>query len=28
VVWFALGDDRPLTSFASIWTEFEGDRGY
>jgi putative SOS response-associated peptidase YedK len=28
VVWFALGDDRPLTSFAGIWTEFKGDRGY
>jgi putative SOS response-associated peptidase YedK len=28
VVWFALGDDRPLTAFAGIWTEFKGDRGY
>jgi hypothetical protein len=27
VVWFALNDDRPLTAFASIWTEFKGDRG-
>jgi putative SOS response-associated peptidase YedK len=27
VVWFALGDDRPLFAFASIWTEFKGDRG-
>jgi putative SOS response-associated peptidase YedK len=27
VVWFALNDDRPLTAFAGIWTEFEGDRG-
>ena len=27
VVWFALGDDRPLASFAGIWTEFKGDRG-
>jgi putative SOS response-associated peptidase YedK len=27
VVWFALGDDRPLTAFAGIWTEFKGDRG-
>jgi putative SOS response-associated peptidase YedK len=27
VVWFALDDDRPLTSFAGIWTEFKGDRG-
>jgi hypothetical protein len=26
VVWFALDDDRPLTSFAGIWTEFKGDR--
>jgi putative SOS response-associated peptidase YedK len=27
VVWFALSDERPLTSFAGIWTEFKGDRG-
>ncbi|SMX61230.1 conserved protein of unknown function [Bradyrhizobium sp. ORS 285] len=27
VVWFALSDDRPLTSFAGIWTEFKGQRG-
>jgi putative SOS response-associated peptidase YedK len=27
VVWFALGDDRPLTAFAGIWTTFTGDRG-
>ena len=27
VVWFALNDDRPLFAFASIWTEFKGDRG-
>jgi hypothetical protein len=27
VVWFALKDDRPLTAFAGIWTEFKGDRG-
>ena len=27
VVWFALNDDRPLTAFAGIWTEFKGDRG-
>src|SRR5262245_50405221 len=27
VVRFALGDDRPLTSFAGIWTESRGDRG-
>jgi hypothetical protein len=27
VVWFALNDDRPLTAFARIWTEFRGDRG-
>ncbi len=26
VVWFALNDDRPLTAFAGIWTEFMGDR--
>jgi len=26
VVWFALNDDRPLFSFAGIWTEFKGDR--
>jgi putative SOS response-associated peptidase YedK len=27
VVWFALNDDRPLTAFGGIWTEFKGDRG-
>ena len=27
VVWFALNDDRPLFSFAGIWTVFKGDRG-
>ena len=27
VVWFALNEDRPLTAFAGIWTEFRGDRG-
>jgi putative SOS response-associated peptidase YedK len=27
VVWFAVNDDRPLTCFAGIWTEFKGDRG-
>jgi Mg-chelatase subunit ChlD len=27
IVWFALSDDRPLTAFAGIWTEFRGDRG-
>ena len=27
VVWFALGDDRPLCAFAGLWTEFRGDRG-
>jgi hypothetical protein len=27
VVWFALNDDRPLFTFAGIWTEFKGDRG-
>jgi len=27
VVWFALNEDRPLFSFAGIWTEFRGDRG-
>jgi putative SOS response-associated peptidase YedK len=26
IVWFAHGDDRPLSSFAGIWTEFKGDR--
>lgn len=26
VVWFALDDDRPLTAFAGIWTEYAGDR--
>jgi putative SOS response-associated peptidase YedK len=24
VVWFAINDDRPLTCFAGIWTEFQG----
>jgi putative SOS response-associated peptidase YedK len=27
VVWFARNQDRPLFSFAGIWTEFRGDRG-
>lgn len=27
VVWFALNDDRPLTAFAGIGIEFNGDRG-
>jgi putative SOS response-associated peptidase YedK len=27
VVWFATSDDRPLTCFAGIWTEFKGERG-
>src|SRR4029450_4589275 len=27
VVWFALGDERPLASFAGIWTEFKVNRG-
>jgi putative SOS response-associated peptidase YedK len=27
VVWFAINEDRPLTCFAGIWTEFKGDRG-
>jgi len=27
VVWFALNDDRPLFTFAGIWTTFSGDRG-
>jgi putative SOS response-associated peptidase YedK len=27
VVWFAINDDRPLTCFSGIWTEFKGDRG-
>jgi putative SOS response-associated peptidase YedK len=27
VVWFALGDDRPLFAFAGIWTTFNGARG-
>jgi putative SOS response-associated peptidase YedK len=26
-VCFALNDDRPLTAFAGIWTEFKGERG-
>ena len=27
VVWFALNDDRPLFSFAGIWTVYKADRG-
>jgi putative SOS response-associated peptidase YedK len=27
VVWFAINDDRPLTCFAGIWTEFKRERG-
>lgn len=27
VVWFALNDDRPLFTFAGLWTTFNGDRG-
>jgi len=27
VVWFAVNDDRPLTCFGGIWTEFKGERG-
>ena len=27
MVWFALGDDRPLFVFAGIWTKYKGDRG-
>jgi putative SOS response-associated peptidase YedK len=27
VVWFAANEQRPLTGFADIWTEFKGDRG-
>ena len=27
IVWFALGEERPLFSFAGIWTEFKGERG-
>jgi putative SOS response-associated peptidase YedK len=27
VVWFAQNDNRPLSAFAGIWTEFRGDRG-
>jgi putative SOS response-associated peptidase YedK len=27
VVWFALNENRPLTAFAAIWTEFRGERG-
>jgi putative SOS response-associated peptidase YedK len=27
VIWFALNEDRPLFSFAGIWTGFQGDRG-
>jgi putative SOS response-associated peptidase YedK len=27
VVWFAINEDRPLFSFAGIWTEFKCDRG-
>jgi hypothetical protein len=26
-VWFALDDDRPLFTFAGVWTTFNGDRG-
>jgi hypothetical protein len=26
-MWFALNNDRPLTAFAGIWTEFKGERG-
>jgi hypothetical protein len=26
LVWFAHNEDRPLGAFASIWTEFWGDR--
>ena len=27
VVWFAMNEDRPLFSFAGVWTTFNGDRG-
>jgi putative SOS response-associated peptidase YedK len=27
IVWFALNNDRPLATFAGIWTEYKGDRG-
>jgi putative SOS response-associated peptidase YedK len=27
IVWFALNDDRPLSAFGGIWTEFKGGRG-
>ena len=27
VVWFARGDERPLSSFAGIWTEYKRDHG-
>jgi putative SOS response-associated peptidase YedK len=27
VVWFAANEDRPLSAFAGIWTEFRGNRG-
>jgi putative SOS response-associated peptidase YedK len=27
VVWFALDENRPLFTFAGIWTTFNGDRG-
>jgi hypothetical protein len=27
VIWFVPNDDRPLFAFASIWTEFKGERG-
>jgi putative SOS response-associated peptidase YedK len=27
IVWFGLDDDRPLATFAGIWTEYKGDRG-
>ena len=26
-MWFALNEDRPLSAFAGIWTQFKGDRG-
>ena len=27
IVWFAMNEDRPLFSFAGIWTEFKGECG-
>src|SRR6201994_2602427 len=27
VVWFALGDERPLFAFAGLWTTYQGERG-